>query len=48
VKHWRKAVELRAYVAAAAEVLELNEAWKTWALAVADKMDPLIEAKAAS
>jgi hypothetical protein len=48
VKRWRKAVELRAYVAAAAEALELNEAWKTWALAVADKMDPLIEAKAGS
>jgi hypothetical protein len=48
VKDWRKAVDLRAYVAAAAATLELNEEWKTWALAVADKIDPLIEAKAGS
>ena len=48
VKQWSKAVELRAYVAAAAAALELNEDWKVWALAVADKMDPLIEAKDAS
>lgn len=39
---------LRVYVAAAAGALEPNEEWKTWALAVADKMDPLVEAKAAS
>jgi hypothetical protein len=42
-KHWRKAVELRAYVAAAAEALELNEEWKVWALGVADMLDPLVE-----
>jgi hypothetical protein len=48
VQHWRKAVELRAYVAAVAEALELNEEWRTWALAVPDTMDPLVEAKAGS
>jgi hypothetical protein len=48
VTHWRKAVEIRAYVAAASEALELNAEWKSWALAVADGIDPLIEAKTGS
>jgi hypothetical protein len=43
VKQWRAATEIRAFVKAASEVLDLKTEWKTWALAVADTMDPLKE-----
>jgi hypothetical protein len=41
VKQWRAAMEIRDFVKAASKVLDLTTEWKTWALAVADTMDPL-------
>ena len=41
MQQWRKATEIRAYVTAAAKALELDDEWKTWALATADAIDPL-------
>jgi hypothetical protein len=41
VKQWRAATEIRAFVQAADEALDLKPEWKTWALAVADTMNPL-------
>jgi hypothetical protein len=42
-EQWRRAEILRAYVRAASEALEVKEDWKTWALAAADELDPLVE-----
>jgi hypothetical protein len=47
VQQWRNATEIRAYVHAASDSVELDEGWKAWALGVADAMDPITEAQTA-
>jgi hypothetical protein len=42
-ERWRRAENLRAYVRASCETLEVKEEWKTWALAAADELDPLVQ-----
>jgi hypothetical protein len=42
-KRWRRAENLRAYVRAACEALEVDENWKAWRLAAADELDPLVQ-----
>jgi hypothetical protein len=42
VQLWREAEDLRSYVRSATEALDVTDDWKTWALKVADNLDPLV------
>jgi hypothetical protein len=42
-ERWRKAETVRAFVRAASDALEIDDSWRSWALAAADAMDPIVQ-----